>query len=232
MPEQFSTIIVDDDPMTRKILASFVDQTDSLLLAGTFENAIDAGNFLEGEEVDILLLDVEMPGMSGLELIDSLVRKPRIILITSKEKYAVDAFEADVADYIVKPATLPRFLKAIHKAIESLPEKNQPEIRQDKLFIKSGSQWIGISIEEISLVEALADYVKIHTPAKRYTVYSSMKGIAAKLPNDQFMRVHRSFIVNIGQIEKIEDNTLILGDHLIPVGVTYQKHLMARLNLL
>ena len=232
MAAPIKCIVVDDDTMTRKIIENFVDKTKGLECIGTCESAIEASNVLQQQRADLLFLDVEMPEMTGLELIETLDYKPQIVLITSKEKYAVPAFEHAVTDYIVKPAEYTRFLKAVRKVAENLEDKEEPSELQDKLFVKVDSQLIGLDIAEITMVEAMADYVRIYGKEKRYTVYSSMKGIAAKLPADKFMRVHRSYIVNMAKIDSIEDNTLVLGGNLVPVGVTYQKHLMAKLNTL
>lgn len=226
-------IIVDDDAMTRKIIQQLVGQTESLELLDSFESAVEASNFLRDNPVDILFLDVEMPGMTGLELIESISLDAQVILVTSKEKYAVPAFDLNVTDFIVKPVDYPRFLKAVNKALEKIKvEDEQQEVVPGKLFVKVDHQLVGLDIENIQMVEAMADYVRIYTDKKRYTVYSSMKGIVAKLPPKQFMRVHRSYIVNLRCIDTIEDNTIAMAGQLVPVGVTYQKHLMARLNLL
>ncbi|MEM0997498.1 MAG: LytTR family DNA-binding domain-containing protein [Bacteroidota bacterium] len=225
-------LIVDDDPMTRKIMENLVNQTEDLDCVATCPDAIAAANVLRKEAIDLIFLDVEMPQMTGLELIESMQKKPHIVLVTSKEKYAVSAFDLDVTDYIVKPVDYPRFLKAINKVAEQIKSASEISGTGEKLFIKVDSQLVGLRLEDILMVEAMADYVRIFTREKRYTVYSSMKGMANKLPQDQFMRVHRSHIVNLRHIDSIEDNTLVVAGHLIPVGVTYQKHLMGRLKML
>ena len=225
-------VIVDDDAMTRKIIQNLVEETKGLNLVATCSSAIEAANVLREEQEDLLLLDVEMPEMTGLELLESLKVRPQVILITSKEEYAISAFDLDVLDYIVKPVNYPRFLKAVQKAMES-PASGEPVTSAPgKLFVKVDHSLVGLDLDEIIMVEAMADYVRIYTPAKRYTVYSSMKGVVAKLPENLFMRVHRSYIVNLSKIESIEDNTVVIGGNLIPVGVTYQKTLMSRLNTL
>jgi two-component system LytT family response regulator len=225
-------LIVDDDPMTLKIMENLVKRTDDLECVATCTNAIDASNVLRKEQVDLLFLDVEMPEMTGLELVESLAHKPRIVLVTSKEKYAVSAFDLDVTDYIVKPVDYPRFLKAVNKVAAQMKQETEAGADPEKLFIKVDSQLVGLQLDDILMVEAMADYVRIFTKARRYTVYSSMKGMARKLPEERFMRVHRSYIVNLKHIDSIEDNTLGVAGNLVPVGVTYQKSLMSRLKLL
>lgn len=232
MNQVTNCLIVDDDAMTRKIIQNLVEETDGLQLVDVCSSAIEAANILRKEQVDLLLLDVEMPEMSGLELLESLKVKPHVILITSKEEYAISAFELDVLDYIVKPVSYPRFLKAVQKVIESPAQGEPVTTAPGKLFVKVDHSLVGLDLEEIIMVEAMADYVRIYTEGKRYTVYSSMKGVVSKLPEGMFMRVHRSYIVNLSKIDSIEDNTVVIGGNLVPVGVTYQKVLMSRLNTL
>lgn len=225
-------LIVDDDPMNLKIIESFVDQTDFLNKIDTCADAIEASNVLKTKKVDLIFLDVEMPQMSGLELIESLQEKPLVVMITSKEKYAVDAFDLEVTDYVVKPVTYPRFLKAANRALEQFkrPAEAQ-EKKPESLFVKVDSRFINIEFKDIKLVEAREDYVTIHTDQKRYTIYSTMKKLETKLP-DNFMRVHRSYIVNLNRVEAMEDNLLAIEKNLIPVGGTYREKLLSRLNML
>jgi len=226
-------IVVDDDAISRKTLEHLVQQTEGVELTASFGDAVEAANHLRKSPTDILLLDVEMPQMTGIELLQALPRQSEVILVSGKEKYAVPAFDLEVTDYLLKPVDYPRFLKAIHKAMDNLrAAEDSPAGSHDKLFVKVDHQLVGLEIESISMIEAMADYVRIYAGEKRYTVYSSMKGIANKLPNDTFMRVHRSYIVNLKQIDSIEDNTLVIEKRLVPVGVTYQKVLMGRLNTL
>ncbi len=232
MNQIINCVIVDDDAMTRKIIQNLVEETEGLHLVATCSSAIEAANVLRKEQVDLLLLDVEMPEMSGLDLLKSLKVRPQVILITSKEEYAISAFELDVLDYIVKPVKYPRFLKAVQKVIDSPPQGEPVTTAPGKLFVKVDHSLLGLDLDEIIMVEAMADYVRIYTEGKRYTVYSSMKGVVSKLPEDSFMRVHRSYIVNLSKIDSIEDNTVVIGGNLVPVGVTYQKTLMSKLNTL
>lgn len=232
MADMISCIVADDDSMSLKIIENFISKTDGLECLAYCNNAIEASNALAKDSVDVLFLDVEMPEMTGLELIESLTVKPKIILISSKEKYAVPAFNLDVSDYLVKPIDYPRFLKAFRKVSEVIKEEKEPKANNSKIFVKSDSVLLGLEIDKISMVEAMADYVRIYVGDKRHTVYSSMKGLASKLPSTKFMRVHRSYIVNVSQIDSMEDNTLVVAGHLVPVGVTYQKALTGRLNLL
>ena len=232
MAKNLNCLIVDDDPMSVKIIEKFVGQTDFLSHIGSCNSAVEASSLLKNEKIDLIILDVEMPEMTGIELLESLQHQPQVIFITSKEEYAVTAFKHNVTDYIVKPPVYARFLSAANRALDNLKERAEVDVKQDNLFVKVDSQLISIKIDTIKLVEARADYVTIHTDSKRYTVYSTMKGIEAKLPTEDFIRVHRSFIINKNRIDTIEDNTLVLGQKLIPIGVTYRERFMKRLNLL
>ncbi len=232
MPDFITCIVADDDPMSRKIIERYIDQTEGLRCVAYCENAIDAANALRIQNVDVMFLDVEMPGMSGLEFIRSLKVKPHVVLISSKEEYAVPAFDLDVTDYLVKPPDYPRFLKAYHKVLDAIKVDSEIVPKGDKLFVKMDSGLVGLDISKIVMVEAMADYVRIYIGDKRHTVYSSMKGIESKLGTQSFIRVHRSYIVNLAMIDKVEDNTLVVAGHLVPVGVTFQKVLMSKLNLL
>lgn len=233
MGRQLKCIIVDDDMMTRRIVEGLIDRTEGLDRVGSFADAIAASNYLASENVDLIFLDVEMPEMTGLEFLASLSRKPAIVLISSQDKYAVPAFDMDVTDFIVKPVDYPRFLKAVNRVKE---QEEQVELAKDalpgRLFVKVDTHLIGLDISQITMLEAMADYVRIYVGEKRYTVYSSMKGISSKLPDAEFMRVHRSYIVNLNKIDRIEDNTLSVAGNIVPVGVTYQKEMIARLNIL
>jgi two-component system, LytTR family, response regulator len=227
-------IIVDDEEMSRAALKHLAGQSPFLNLLGECGSSAEALAVLNEQKVDLMLLDVKMPEMDGLELIKTLQHPPLIILITAKKEYAIEAFECNVVDYILKPVSLARFLKAITKA-KSLFEAGQQkeDVRDaDHLFIKTNASLIKLSIKEILWIEALGDYIKVHTADKSLTIHSTMKGIEKKLPPDIFIRVHRSFIVSIFSINSIDDATIVTDKKLIPVGAMYKENLMKRLNLL
>jgi DNA-binding LytR/AlgR family response regulator len=233
MSELIHCLIVDDDPLSRKILESLISKTDFLVLVKSVDNALEASNLLRKEKIDLLFLDVEMPEMTGLELIQSLHdQRPEVVLVSAQEKYALDAFEYDVTDYLVKPVNQVRFLKAVNKVQENLKPVAPLKLENNHLFVKVDQRLLSLNLAEILYIEALADYVTIHTEQGKYTVYSTMKGIESRLPETDFLRVHRSFIVNKKKIQSIEDNLLTIGAKVIPVGVTYREKLMNSLNLL
>src|SRR4030066_487067 len=189
-------IIIDDDQMSRRIIEEFVSRTDQLILLSSYENAVDAINAFNGDEdIDLIFLDIEMPEMSGIDFLNSLTNPPQIIIISSKEKYALEAFNYDVIDYLLKPIVYSRFFKAINKA--NVRFKNKVDYREDEIFIKKNSALVRLKYEDILWVEALENYVIFSTFNERYTIHFTMKAIEQKLPTSKFSRVHRSFIVNV-----------------------------------
>ena len=182
-------IIVDDNKMSREMVKQLVDQVDFLELKGECENPVEAFNYLKKEDIDLVFLDVEMPGMTGIELMKNLEKRPITILITSKQDYAVEAFELNVADYIIKPVTLSRFMAAIDRA-KQLFESRHPKVEvsgkeKDYIFVRSNSLLTKVKIKDIIYVQALGDYVNIFTNDTRLTVHITLKGMEEKLPPDK-----------------------------------------------
>ena len=228
-------IIIDDDLMSRRVIEEFIGRTEQLILLNSYENAVDAINaFNTGEDVDLIFLDIEMPEMSGIDFLETLQNPPQIIIVSSKEKYALDAFNYDVTDYLLKPVSYSRFFKAINKA--NVRFKNKVDTKDDEIFIKKNSALVRLKYEQILWVEALENYVIFNTFTEKYTIHFTMKAIEQKLPNNMFTRVHRSFIVNTRSINLIEDNSIIIntkeGSKTIPIGKSYKDKLMGDINLM
>lgn len=229
-------IIVDDNKMARTALKKLIEQVDSLVLQEECASPIDAYNYLLKENVDLVFLDVEMPGMTGIELVKNLEKRPIIILITSKTDYAVEAFELNVADYIIKPVTLSRFMVAVAKAKELFESKGQKvelnEKDKEYMFVRSNSILTKIKIKDITYIQALGDYVNIYTIDNRYTVHITLKGMEEKLPEDKFYRLHRSYLIALDHIDKVEEGTAFIGKHPVPIGEQYKKELLKKINLI
>jgi DNA-binding LytR/AlgR family response regulator len=228
-------LIIDDNIIARTTLKQLVKKDASLTLAGECADAMEAYQKIMADPVDLLLLDIEMEGMSGIELVKSLGNKnPIIIFTTSKKEYAAEAFELNVADYITKPVTTVRFLQAIDKAKEIFKSRKQEVKTEDGsfLFIRDSNIVRRLRIDEILYAEAMGDYVKLYTIDKFYSVHSSLKEVESKLPDSKFLRVHRSFIIQVGKIDTIEGGTLIINRKMVPVADTYRSALNQRLNIL
>ena len=234
-PLTMKCIIVDDNPMARMALKQLVSQVSSLELVAECEDAREALASLNSTQVDLLLLDIEMPEMTGLELTKKLGNsKPLIIFTTAKKDYAVEAFELSVVDYLIKPIALPRFKQAIEKASEAI-ESNKEELKVEEqgfVFVKDNGVLKRISIDDILFLEAMGDYVKVHTSQKFHVVHATLKSIEEKLPAAKFIRVHRSYIVAINKIDYIQEGTISIGKTTIPVADTHKSTLNRRLNLL
>ena len=228
-------LIVDDNPMARLALRNMTSDIGNLELVGECDSAVQAYNFLNKTPVDLLLLDVEMPGMSGLDLLKSLDHPPLVVLITAKSDYATESFDLEVVDYIVKPVTQPRLLKALHRAGE---RHNALQVMQSQgddttyLFVRVNNQFMRIDFDDILFVQAMGDYVKFQTAQKMHAVHMTMKAAEDRLPVDRFMRVHRSYIVALNKIESLEQNSIQIDTHVIPVSENFKQTLLERMNVL
>lgn len=235
-------ILIDDEATARTIISHLCSQVEGLEVLEEFPNAIQAIKYLNKNEVDLIFLDIHMPDFTGFDFIETLKNPPSIVLTTSDKNFAIEAFEYDcIIDYLVKPLTLPRFQKAIQKA-ESFTktEKTQTTVSSDdseqtndkELYINIDRRLIKIDFEKIYLVEAKGDYILIKTDDKNYTVHSTLKKIEEKLPDHLFLKVHRSYIINIKKIIDIEDNSVLIEREVIPISRSNRPELMKRLNLL
>ncbi len=231
-------IIIEDDKLSLRIIEEFVSKTSDLDLVNTYSNAVDAINLLATENnIQLIFLDIELPDMSGMEFLDSLENGPQVVVISSKDKYAVDAFNYEVTDYLVKPVNYARFYRAIERSRKRLQMRNGlDKIGKDEIFIKKNSTLVRLRYDNILWVEALENYVIFNTFDEKYTIHFTMKAIEQKLPSDKFTRVHRSYIVNTGSIEVIEDNSVLIrvqdGTKTIPIGKSYKDKLMGDINLM
>ncbi len=236
-------LVVDDDPVARALVESFVGRHPGLTLVGTCTDAVEAAGELArqrtaGTPVGLLFLDVEMPEMTGLELAEAVgagasATRPQVVLITSKEEYAREAFEVEVTDYLVKPPTYGRFVKAVERVLARAASGPEPVTAEDPntLFVKADGRLVRIDLREVAWIEAQKDYALFHTDAGDRLVHTTMKALEERLP-DAFVRVHRSFLVRLDRIGDVEDTSLVIERKVIPVGATYRAPLLARLNTL
>ncbi|AKQ47552.1 hypothetical protein TH63_07775 [Rufibacter radiotolerans] len=230
-------MIIDDDELSRMILERHIKATPTLELVHSFGSSTEGlAWLLKKEGVDLLFLDVEMPEMTGLELLRTLPQKPQTILITSHKDFALQAFELQVADYLLKPADFARFTQAVLNAIGKMEKPNgSPALvtaQAEALFVKVDNKIIKLDLNQVGYIEARGDYVVINMEGKKHIVYTTMSAIDQKLPEDQFMRIHRSFIVNLRLIELIEDDSVFMLEKYIPIGGSYQSKFYSRINKL
>ncbi|TQI71322.1 LytTR family two component transcriptional regulator [Gramella sp. Hel_I_59] len=236
-------LVIDDEATARMIISQLIDTHKELNLVGDFSNALQAIKYLNQNEVDLIFLDIHMPDFTGFDFIQTLKNPPNVILTTSDRSFAIEAFEYDcIVDYIVKPITSERFKKAVQKAENSKPAKQaitEPtEITSDvnktenDLYVNIDRRLIKIDIPSIYLIEAKGDYIQIKTFEKNYTVHSTLKKIENKLPEDLFLKVHRSYVINTKHIIDIEDNSVLIEKDVVPVSRSNRPELMKRLNLL
>jgi len=232
-------VVIDDDKLSRKVVESYIDRTDYLNLMASYSSGIEAINEIKkNDPIDLIFLDVEMPEMSGMEFMNSLNTTPQIIIISAKEQYALEAFEYDVSDYLLKPISYSRFFKAVNKVNSRIQKKENEIVTHEKneIFIKSNSTLVRLNYDDILWVEALENYVVVNTFTDKYTIHFTMKAIEDKMPSNRFTRIHRSYVVNLKKIEMIEDNSVIIttdgGSKSIPIGKSYREKLMGDINLM
>ncbi|MFK7922659.1 MAG: LytR/AlgR family response regulator transcription factor [Bacteroidia bacterium] len=221
------TLIIDDEPLAREGLADYLKQVSYLELYGLCESPMEAIGPLASGEVDLMLLDIQMPGITGLDFLKSLEKPPITILTTAYPSYALEGYQLDVLDYLVKPITFQRFLKAVNKAHKQwqleLSVPGTDKTGEDHFFVKVESQYEKIRYDDILFVEALQNYVCLYTASRKYTSLLTMKAVEEALPNAQFMRVHRSYIVALDKIETLKGYELLIGEHRVPVSRSHRE---------
>lgn len=233
----YRCVVIDDDKSARTLLGRFIEMTASLTLEASFGDSVEGQQFLlENPTIDILFLDIEMPDMSGIELLKTLPDLPETILTTSHTGFALDAFELDVTDYVIKPVEYGRFSQAVIKATKKLDLIQTKEAfyaqNPEDLYVKVNNRMVKVRLDDILYIEALSDYVLIHTISDKLVVYSTLKAIGTKLKGERFMRIHRSYIINLRQIDAIEDNSVITHDKNIPISKSYRNEFFTRINRL
>lgn len=223
----YSCIIVDDEPLARKIISDHISELSELTLLGEFKSAIEVRSFLENHNVDMIFLDINMPKLSGLEFLKTIDSEALIIFTTAYPEYAVEAFEFDAFDYLVKPISFQRFYKSIEKVKKHFSSSAAQTI--DSLTVKENKRIYKLPLDTIGFIEAYGDYVKIHTNEKVYTVKDRLSNYD-KLKTNNFMRIHRSYIIHLDSIEFVEGNQVSIGGQKIPVSGGYKEAFFNRYN--
>ncbi len=226
-------IIVDDEIMARKSLGRFCEKHDNLNLVQVCENAIGALSFLNKHSVDLIFLDIEMPELSGFDFLEKLINYPQIIFTTSITDYAFEAYEYSITDFLKKPIIYSRFEQAVDKAIEKQKNAIANLVNAKDVYLKVNGKYVRVAYDDILYFENVGDYVKVKITEGSYTIHSTLKHIGVKLLyNPQFLKVHRSFIVNLNKIKDIEEGTLIIENKVIPISRRNKSILMSKLNIL
>ncbi|PUZ30394.1 two component transcriptional regulator, LytTR family [Chitinophaga costaii] len=221
-------IAVDDEPLALEIIEDYAKKSSALQLVQKFTRAADALKFLQQEErVDLILLDIKMPDIDGIQLVKSLKNPPLIIFTSAYEQYALDGYNLDVIDYLLKPISFERFMKSVTKVQEYLSKEKQPAAADsgklnDYIFIKTEYKIIKINLEDILFIEALKDYTKIYTQNQPVLTLRSLKSFETKLPQEKFIRVHRSYLVSLDKINSVERNTVMIANQPIPISEGYR----------
>ena len=215
-------VIIDDEPIARKVLQEYIEEIDFLELAGQAENPLKAMTILNAQDVDLLLLDINMPKINGIDFLKSSRSTASVIITTAYAEYAVESYGLDVLDYLVKPIGFDRFLKACNKARESVElrkqTKGQAQVPNDHFFIKANNQIEKVYYNDLLYAEAMLNYVMLYTVTKKMMVYVTIKSLEEQLPADQFIKVHKSFIVNMRKVKSIEGNVLDIGSEKITIS--------------
>lgn len=219
-----SCLIIDDEPSSQNVLKSFIHKIDYLELKQVCNNALEALEFLKNNAVDLLFLDINMPQLSGIDFYKSLKNPPKVIFTTAYSKYALEGFEVDATDYLLKPFSFQRFVKAVSKA------KDLNDAKIEYIIVKSDKKLHQIKIEDIYFIEGLGDYIKVHLNNNFLVTYKSLKMMHNSLPKSIFIQVHKSFIINKNKLDYIEGNLAIINTNKIPLGQKYKKEFLEHFN--
>ena len=233
-------IIIDDEAAARAVLWKMCNDVEDVDVIEEFESPIEALKFLNKDQVDLIFLDIHMPGFSGFDFLETLREPPKVVLTTSDDQFALASYEyVPVVDYLVKPITLPRFEKALEKvrsqrsrSTVANPEVAKSDGSNGELFVNIDRRLIKILFKDIQLIQAEGDYIVVKTEKEDIRVHTTLKSILEKLPEDPFLQIHRSFVINTRRIIDIEDNSVLIGKNVIPISRSNRPKLMKRLNLL
>jgi len=225
-----SCLIVDDEPLSRDVLRKYIAEVKDLQLFAECSNAAEATQQLNLNGVDLIFLDINMPGLSGISFARSLTRSPLIIFTTAYPEYAVEGFELDATDYLVKPYSFERFLKAVNRALERLSENNRHASDKGKILVKADKKLYALPFSEILIIEGQGDYIRIRTERENLVVHDTIKNFLANLPAYEFMRIHKSYVINLKRIEFIEGNQVRIGEFTLPVSPVHREELLTRFS--
>ena len=224
---KISCIITDDEPIARKGLQGYIGKIEFLELKGVCENAIQLNNLLKQAPVDLLFLDIEMPYVSGIEFLMNTSSPPKVIFTTAYERYAIKGYELDVLDYLLKPISFDRFMKSANKAYDYFNANQEPTTQY--LFVKADSKLEKVNFSDILFVEAMENYVGIYLTGKKLITHSTLKALQEKLPVQDFLQPHKSYLINLNHINSIEGNMLHIGEYQVPISKYLKEEVMERI---
>ncbi|CAA9201690.1 LytTR family two component transcriptional regulator [Flavobacterium araucananum] len=220
-------VLIDDEPLAIKVLQNYFTNFTDFEVIGTFNNSLEALDFINSTTVDAVFLDINMPMMTGFELISLIENKTKVIITTAFREFAAESYDLDVLDYLVKPIPLPRFIKCINKITTEYNLKNNIKVETTKgdshIFIKVDKKMMKINIEEILFVEGMKEYIKVVTPDKTYITHKSLTSLSEELPADRFLRIHKSYVIALNKVKSIEGNRIQIQSYTIPIGRNYSK---------
>lgn len=222
-------IITDDEPMARKGLQGYIEKIDFLELVAVCEDGIQLGNVLKEQPADLIFLDIEMPYLSGLELLSGLTNPPKVIIVSAYEQYALKGYELDVVDYLLKPVSFERFMKAVNKVYDWYVKEKPDESQPTSIFVKTTLKYEKVDFADILFVEALDNYIAIQTVRKKLVTHSSLSSFLNNLPRDKFVQIHKSFVVNVDKVTSLEGNLLGIDNYKLPVSKNYRAEIKERL---
>mgnify|MGYP000278814997 FL=1 len=226
-------VLVDDEPLAIKVLQNYFANFSDFEIIGTFNNSLEALDFINNNTVDTLFLDINMPMMTGFELISVMENKPKVVITTAFREFAAESYDLEVLDYLVKPIPLPRFIKCINKITTEFSLKNNIKIETGRIdthiFIKVDKKMVKINIDEILFIEGMKEYIKVVTLEKTYITHKSLTSLSDELPLDQFIRIHKSYTIAINKVKSIEGNRIQIHSFIIPIGRNYSKDVKSRI---
>jgi two-component system LytT family response regulator len=226
-------VLIDDEPLAIKVLLNYFVNFSDFEVIATFNNSLEALEFLNSNTVDAVFLDINMPMMTGFELISLLDNKTRIIITTAFREFAAESYDLEVLDYLVKPIPLPRFIKCIQKIEAEINLKNNVKSDNHRvephIFIKVDKKMVKINIDEILFIEGMKEYIKVVTPEKTYITHKSLTSLTEELPSDRFMRIHKSYTIALNKVKSIEGNRIQIQSHTIPIGRNYSKEVKSKI---
>jgi DNA-binding LytR/AlgR family response regulator len=232
-------IVVDDEPLAREVVVQYISDCPSLDLMKECSDAIEAGEYLNTHQTDLIFLDINMPRLSGVRFVRTLTQPVLIIFTTAYPEFAAEGFESNAVDYLIKPFSFERFMKAVNKAVEWAEFRKNKEqagnghsaMNQEFILLRADKKIYKLDFDDILYFESTGDYIKVHSREKNLVIHETFKNLISQLPGDRFIRVHKSFIVSIARIRLLEGNQVDISGHMLPIGLVYKDGLLEKLNI-